>query len=139
MKKVMQSRNPQSRSARRGVFSLELLFTLPILTIVLFALFEFSLLFLAQGTLDDASRAGARSAASPATSREQIERTVRNKLTPRLRRSAQIEIEPGRHTGDTVQVTIRVPMNSASPDLLWPIGISLRDQALVARTRMTKE
>lgn len=136
---VMKSTIAQSRSARRGVLSAELLFTLPILTIVLFGVFEFALLFLAQGTLNDASRAGARTAASPAVARERIERSVRNRLTPRLRESATIEIDSGHHTGDTVEVTVRVPMNSASPDLLWPIGFSLRDQTMVARTRMSKE
>ena len=41
--------------------------------------------------------------------------------------------------GEIVTVAVRVPMSTASPDLLWPIGFSLRGRSLYCETRMAKE
>lgn len=124
---------------RRGFFSLELALTLPILGIVLFALIEFSLLFAARGEIAHAGRAGARLAAAPGVTREQVEDRVRMVLGPRLGRHADVWMDPGAATGDMVRVAVIVPMNAVSPDLLWPIGFSLRGRNLVEEARMAKE
>nr|MBC8289304.1 pilus assembly protein [Planctomycetota bacterium] len=62
-----QNDNPQSepakkRRSRQGFLSAELVFTLPILGLVLFGLFEFSMLFFARGQLAEATRVGCRKA-----------------------------------------------------------------------------
>lgn len=118
---------------------MELVLTLPILALVLFALFEFALLFSARSSVVEAARFGARKASHPLVEPDDVKQAVRRKLSPRLRRAAAVRVEPGRHSGDVVSVSIRVPMSSAAPDLLWPIGYSLKERALHAQTRMVKE
>ena len=118
---------------------MELVLTLPILGVVLFGLFEFSLLFFARGSVIEAGRAGARKATLPGVRRDDVKAEVRRVLTPRLRESARIRIKMGRYSGDPVSVSVAVPMRSASPDLLWPIGYRLRGRFLFSRTRMTRE
>ncbi len=127
------------RIARPGILTMELVMTLPILAIVLFALFEFSLLFFARGQVVEATRAGGRMACLPGCGCETVEHTVRQSLSPRLRNAAQIEVEPGEHSGDWVRVAVRVPMQAASPNLLWPVGFSLNGRNLFAETWMVKE
>jgi len=129
----------RTRLARRGLATAELALALPILLVVLMAVFEFSLLFLARGELVDASREGARVAALPGASYESVEWAVRQNLAPRLRGSAQIEIAGGERAGELTSVAVRVPMQLASPDLLWPIGYTLKGQQLYAETRMMRE
>jgi hypothetical protein len=118
---------------------MELVMTLPILGIVLFALFEFSLLFFARGQVVEACRAGGRMACLSGCGCETVENSVRQSLSPRLRRAAQIEVEMGEHTGDWVRVAVSVPMNEASPNMLWPVGFNLNGRNLYAETWMVKE
>jgi hypothetical protein len=118
---------------------MELVMTLPILGIVLFALFEFSLLFFARGQVVEACRAGGRMAALPGCGCEAVEARVRQSLSPSLRQSAQIEVEAGEHSGDWVRVAVSVPMQDASPNLLWPVGFNLKNRTLYAETWMVKE
>jgi hypothetical protein len=124
---------------RKGILSAELIFTLPILGLVMFGLFEFSLLFLARGELADASRAAARKASLPGVSAEQVELEVRKILPARLQDSLQVRVDGGTRTGDLVTVSIAVPMRNAAPDFLWPIGYSLKNRNLYHTTRMIKE
>ncbi|MEZ6066297.1 MAG: pilus assembly protein [Planctomycetaceae bacterium] len=134
---IRQSANTRSR--RRGLFSMELVLVLPILGTLLLGLFEFSLLFFARGEVVDASRAGARSATLPGATLTSIEEEVLATLSPRLRERAEVVIQPGVQTGDPVIVGVRVPMSAAAPDLLWPVGFQLRDRYLASQTQMTKE
>ncbi len=124
---------------RRGSLTMELIFVLPILGVLLLGLFEYSLLFHARGEVVDASRAGARFASLPGCTPEAVEQQVLITLSPRLRSNAEVVVEAGAYSGDPVQVSVRVPMTSASPDLLWPIGFSLQGQYLLSETRMVKE
>ena len=150
----MKSTVAQSVTARRGFLSLELAFTLPILAVVLFALFEFSLLFLARSKVVEAAHQGARLASRPAVNTngvdtvdtlgtdgisEAVEWRIRRLLSPRLREAAVIDIHGGHHTGDIVTVSVTVPMHHAAPDLLWPIGYSLKGRSLHATSHMVKE
>ena len=129
----------RSRSNRRGILSAELLLTLPILTILLFGLLEFSLLFFARGDVVEASRAGARAARLYGATQESIEAEVRHSLGGRLAPRAQVLTELGSKTGDEVSVAVEVPMAAAAPDLLWLIGYSLKGKQLICETRMARE
>lgn len=129
------SRSPH----RRGYLSLELALTLPILGLVLAALFEFSLLFEARGSVVTACRVGARKATLPGVTETDVAAVVRRGLPPRLRNAAEVDVGGGDRTGDPVTVAVRVPMNRAAPDLLWPIGYSLDGRFLDAETRMIRE
>lgn len=127
------------RTQRRGILSAELLLTLPILTVLLFGLLEFSLLFFARGDVVEASRAGARAARLYGATIESVEEEVRNSLGGRLSSHARVIANLGTKTGDEVSVAVEVPMAVASPDLLWLIGYSLNDRELICETRMAKE
>lgn len=124
---------------RRGMLSAELVMTLPLFGIILAGLFEFALLFQARGELAEATRAGARLASLPGVTTNQVEDEVRRVLSPRLQTTMDLAVEPGRRTGDVVTVAIAINMNSASPDLLWPIGYSLKNRQLYQTTRMIRE
>ncbi|MEW4530389.1 TadE family protein [Maioricimonas sp. JC845] len=135
----MNVNSRQIRPGRRGVLSMELLLTLPIFATLLLGLFEFSLLFFARGDVVEASRVGARQASIQGATYEDVEDAVRLSLGPRMASRATVLAELGRHSGDEVIVGVRVPMSSAAPNLLWPIGFNLQGRHLYCQTRMAKE
>jgi Flp pilus assembly protein TadG len=124
---------------RSGMLSAELIMTLPILAIVLFGLFEFALLFTARGELSEASRVAARKATMPGVTYDSVEEEIRRVLSPRLQKTMEVSIDQGQRSGDVVTVAIACDMNSASPDLLWPIGYSLKNRKLYEVTKMIRE
>ncbi len=128
-----------TRVVRRGLATAELALALPVLLVVLMAIFEFSLLFLARGEVVEASREGARVASLPGATWDSVDGAVRQSLTPRLRESVEIDISGGERAGEVTSVTVLVPMHLASPDLLWPIGYSLKGRMLIAESRMMRE
>ena len=138
-----RSRSPatphSARRVRRGVLSMELVLTLPILLVLLLGLFEFTMLFYSRGLVVEASRAAARKASLPGATDEAIEAEVRRVLSPSLQAGVQIGVDLGDRSGDLVAVSIEVPMSSASPDLLWPIGVGLNGRNLYSETRMVRE
>lgn len=121
------------------MFSAELVMTLPIFGLILFGLFEFALLFSARGELAEAARVGARKATLPGASQTDVEAEVRRILSPRLQQGIEVAVQPGTRTGDVVTVGLAVPMNSVSPDLLWPVGYSLKNRKLYEVARMIRE
>ena len=127
------------RRRRRGLLSMELVLTLPILGVLLLGLFEFSMLFFARGDVVDACRAGAKQATLQGATLADVENAVLNSLGGRLQQSATVEAQFGEHSGDPVAVAVSVPMSAASPDLLWIVGFSLQGENLYCETRMTKE
>jgi hypothetical protein len=129
----------KSTRSRRGVLSLELILTLPILLIVLMGLFEFTVLFYSRSLVVEATRVGARKASLPGATAESVEEEIRNVLSPRLQTGMQVGVDVGLHSGDVVVVSVQMPMTSASPDLLWPIGLSLNGRNLYSETRMIRE
>ncbi len=135
MKRIQNNK----KRIRKAFLSMELVLTLPLLMLVLFAVFEYSMLFFARGGVVEASRIGARAATYPGSSLEVIEQSVAQSLGPRLSRNATIFVEPGEFSGDQVAVVVKVPMDDASPDLLWPIGFGLQGRYLVAETVMERE
>ncbi|MBL6706353.1 MAG: pilus assembly protein [Planctomycetaceae bacterium] len=136
---VKTGRGPKRRKDRSGMLSAELIMTLPILAIVLFGLFEFALLFTARGELSEASRVAARKASIPGVTYDAVEEEIRRVLSPRLQRTMEVSIDQGQRSGDVVTVAIACNMNSASPDLLWPIGYSLKNRKLYEVTKMIRE
>jgi hypothetical protein len=134
-----RTRRRPVRPARRGVFSMELVLTLPILLVVLLALFEFMMLFYSRSLIVEASRVAARKASLPGATQEAIEDEVRRVLSPRLQTGMQVGVELGIYSGDVVMVSVQTPMNSAAPDLLWPIGVGLTGRNLYSETRMIRE
>ncbi len=124
---------------RRGVLSMELVLTLPILFVLLLGLFEFTMLFYSRSLVVEASRAAARQASLPGATDESIEAEVRRVLSPTLQEGVQIGVDLGDRSGDLVVVSVEVPMSSASPDLLWPIGAGLNGRNLYSETRMVRE
>ena len=142
MKRVDSVKTGGGRKRRRnrsGMLSAELIMTLPILAIVLFGLFEFALLFTARGELSEASRVAARKASIPGVTYDAVEEEIRRVLSPRLQRTMEVSIDQGQRSGDVVTVAIACSMNSASPDLLWPIGYSLKNRKLYEVTKMIRE
>ena len=132
-------RTTRRRSRRRGVLSMELVFTLPILGLLLMGLLGFSLLFFARADVADACRAGARKATLHGATAQAVEDEIRRTLSPRLQQQMEVSADLNVRSGAMVQVAVRVPMSSASPDLLWPAGFSLDGRYLYCETRMAKE
>lgn len=118
---------------------MELIFTLPVLMLILAGLFEFTMLFFARGEVVEASRVAARKATLPGATLEDVESEVRKVLNPRFHNSLQVAASLGEKSGDEVCVAISVSMNSAAPDLLWPIGYSLHGRELLSETCMIRE
>lgn len=140
MKAVSKSnRRSSSARSRRGVFSMELVLTLPILFVVLLGLFEFTMLFYSRSLIVEAGRVGARKATLPGATEQSVQDEVRKVLSPRLQTGLVVTVDVGVHSGDVVSVAVQTPMTAASPDLLWPIGVSLSGQNLYSETRMVRE
>lgn len=139
MKRTDLQRISEQRRNRRGVLSMELVLTLPILFVLLLALFQFMMLFYSRSLIVEASRAGARKATLPGATQVDVETEIQRVLVPRLQQGMQVQIAFGQWSGDAVSVSVSVPMNVASPDLLWPIGFGLNGQNLFAETWMVRE
>lgn len=135
----MQFVSSEKRAGRRGVLSMELVLTLPILGMLLFGIFEFSLLFYARGLVVEASRAGARKASLAGCCQQDVEREVARVLTRSLHQGTRVRCGLGERTGDVVWVSVEVPMGNAAPNLLWPIGVGLGGQNIYSETRMVRE
>jgi len=136
---MQNTKAPSNKRRRRGMITMELVMTLPILLLFLMGLFEFSFLFYARGDVVEASRAGARLATMTGVHEEDIQAEVRRSFGHKYGSQVQVETSLGKYSGDEISVVVRVPMKAASPDLLWPVGYSLADRHLVAETRMIKE
>lgn len=136
---MLSSRTTRSRPRRRGVLSMELVFVLPILMALLMGLLEFSLLFFARADVAEACRAGARKGTLHGATWQTVEQEVRRTLSPRLQQQMQVIADVNVPSGRMVNVSIRVPMHTASPDLLWPAGFSLDGRDLYCETHMAKE
>lgn len=126
-------------SRRAGVLSMELVLTLPLFALLLAGLLEFTLLFFARGEIVEASRVAARKATLPGATLEAVEEEVLKVLHPRFHDSVQVDAELGERSGDVVAVAVTVDMSAAAPDLLWPIGYSLRGRPLLSETCMIRE
>ena len=132
------------RTARKGSFTLELLFVLPILLAVLLGTIEFSMFGLARQQVVAASREGARVAALGGSDQDVLQAAQRFLGNGQLA-NATIQVGITDITGNPipsgqpVQVTVSVPANLAAPDLLAFIGFSIKNETIAAQTVMRKE
>ncbi|MES2788063.1 MAG: TadE family protein [Planctomycetota bacterium] len=124
---------------RRGLLTIEMLIVLPILFTVLLAVFEFSILFFARSSVVQACRAAARRASLGVTDQEEIEDVVRRVLSPNLQYNHTVYFIPAERAGEITTVGLTVPMSTAAPDLLWPIGFSLQGRFLIEETSVVRE
>ena len=133
-------RSASSVYGRPGaILSMELVLVLPIFMLVLFSVVEFSMLSTARTRLTDASRHGARMLCISDRSPEDVRSEVRRILGRQLAREAEIVIRDSKQPGEIVNVSVRIPMANASPDLLWMTGFSVRDRYLAAVSPMVRE
>lgn len=139
VRQVWRSTELPRRRRRRGVLTMELVLTLPILLVVLLGLLEFTLLFYSRSLVVEASRAGARLGTLPGVELAEVDWEVRRVLPPRFHQGLEVTADLGEHSGDLVRVAVAVPMGVAAPDLLWPIGLGLRSHQLYSETRMVRE
>ncbi len=137
------SRTGASRVAGRrrmgAILSMELVLVLPIFLLVLFSVVEFSMLSTARTRLTDAARHGSRLLCLSDRSHDEVRVEVRKMLGPKLGQYAQVDINDSRQPGEMVNVYVRIPMSSASPDLLWMTGFSVRDRFLGGEAPMVRE
>lgn len=139
MPKSRLSRALPSSHRRRGVLTIEMILVLPIVFIVLMAVFEFSILFFARSSVVQACRVGARQASLGVTDEAEILATVNRVLSPNLQRNHRVYVIPAERSGEITTVGLQVPMATAAPDLLWPIGFSLQGRYLTEETSLVRE
>jgi hypothetical protein len=130
---------PGKSRRRSGVITIEMIMVLPILMIVLMAVFEFSMLFFARSSVVQASRLAARQASLGVTNQAELEQLVSRVLSPTLQQGFQVYVIPAERSGEITTVGLKVPMSSAAPDLLWPAGFSLQGRYLAEETSLVRE
>lgn len=69
----------------------------------------------------------------------EVQERVTQLLGASLAGNCEIDVQPAEYAGQIGRVFIRVPMNSASPDLLWMTGFSLSDRYLESSAAMVME
>lgn len=139
----IRGRVARSRRRRGAVQSIELLLLLPVLVVLIFGCLELAFLFSANSRLKAASLAACRVAALPLDDAQEHRRQIRHAVEQVLERdhfvkAYELVLEIGRSAGDPVAVELRLPMKSATPDLLGPV-FTLKGKELRARTVMRKE
>ena len=92
---------------------MELVFTLPILGLLLLGLLEFSLVFFARADVAEACRAGARKATLHGTTLQDVETEVRRVLAPGLQAGLQVDANLDVDSGDVVSVSVSTPPSRA--------------------------
>ena len=124
-------------SARRGVLTIEMLLTLPILLLAGLSLVQFSLLLLGSQAISAAAHSGVRQAALPGATIGSVRRSVDNALEGwSFKKNTQLLIfvndQPvskfpldQARTGDKVSVTVRVGAAQVAPNALSLVGITI--------------
>jgi Flp pilus assembly protein TadG len=141
MQRIVTRPQLATRRLRRlgAILSMELVLVIPIFLLILFSIVEFSMLASARTQVTDAARHGSRLLCISDRSHDDIQQEVRRFLGRQLSEKAVVDINDNGHPGETVNVRIRIPMRSASPDLLWMTGFSVRDRYLRAEAPMARE
>lgn len=129
---------------RRGSVTLETILLLPVFLVVLFGTVEFGLVLIAKQQLLTASREGARVGAlggSETEVRAAVARVLGSGNLAGADVQARLTDDSGvpLASGEPVEVSVDLPADAATPDLLRLIGYSLDGQHVVARTSMRKE
>jgi len=138
--KIRRNSGHDRRERKGALLSIELLFVIPILLGLIFAIVEFGLIWSANVQVKSASRLACRVATLPGADLDEIREAARRGMAkPHLAQLLRLRVEGGEHTGDLVGVEVRVPMSAATPDFLSMIGFGLSGHELVGRTVMRKE
>jgi Flp pilus assembly protein TadG len=126
------------------MFSVELIFIVPIVLALACAIVEFAMLWSGSHKVHLAAQNACRAATRPCSDLKLLDKTIRqiaqnSLLDRRLRANHRLTFQPGQHTGDPVAVEVKVPMTAASPDMLRFFGFSLQKRYLISRVVMAKE
>jgi len=140
----------QSRCLR-GVLTIEMILTLPILMVVGFAGLQLSMMLIASQALGAAAHVGAREATRPGASADSVAANVSGALQGfNFQDDVEVVIfinglteivSPlvDAVTGDEVSVTVRVPATKVAPDALKFVGITFYETNLQTTYVMRKE
>ena len=128
------------RRIRRGaILSMELVLILPLFLLLIFSVVEFSMLMSARTRVAAAATSGARVMSIGGGTAAEVRTKVEQLLGPTLSKNCVVTVEPADHAGGIGRVRIQVPMNDASPDLLWVAGFSLKNRMIDADAPMVME
>lgn len=129
------------RNRRRGfTLSSEMILVMPIVIGVLMGVVETSMLWLGNHRVVSAAQAGCRVATLPGSNRAAVVLAVQQTLAKsKMAKAAKVRISWARHAGEPVRVEVRVPMRTASPDLMGFMGFGLGNRQLAASCIMRKE
>ena len=151
MKYTRIAGRPKRRRSRQGMLTFELVYTLPILILVILAITQFCLLLMSAQAVSGAAHVGVREATLPSASTASVQSAVRRALQGwKFGDKAQVAIYVNdvpeldmpleeTITGDLVAVTVQIPSAEATPDLLKFIGLSIQDETLATTFVMRKE
>ncbi len=128
-----------SGNRRGAVLTMELLLVLPLFLLLIFSLVEFSMLSAAQARVASAAQAGARYLSISGAGEVAVQERVVQVLGADLSSACSITVQPAKYAGETGYVSVAVPMQTASPDLLWFIGFGLAGRTLECRAGMVAE
>ena len=136
----MRRPNPTKRAG--FVSSAEVLFVLPVLLLIVFALVELSLLLAAERKLAEVSGVVARTGSLGGTT-EDMEAVMKSAAGEKWKDQVVLKVAPenpkDRIQGRQLDVTVTLPARYAGPNLLRSIGIDLTGATLVGRTVIVVE
>jgi Flp pilus assembly protein TadG len=119
---------------------MELVFVLPIVLGLLFAMIEVGMLWAAGQRVDEAATGACRVASFRGADETAIRRQVENSLRRQsLVTSYSLNVQNPGPNPDEVCVTVTVPMKAAAPDLLAILGFGLGNRTISAQAVMRKE
>jgi hypothetical protein len=125
-------------SRRRGGVTVEMMLLMPILMAILVAVVEMSMLVMATQEVSEASALGAR-LGSRGGSSEDVRAAICHALGNGRLREAEVAVVIPPHSGEVVEVVVRIRADKAVPDVLRFIGFGLKGKELVGRTVLRKE
>lgn len=144
MKRVTQLTCTGKRQARRrrgAVLTVEMLFILPLLIIVLLGIAEFSFMLLGMQAIAASANVGAREASLPSATDATVEAAVNDALagwafqgkqeTKTFVNGVDVDVTTA-VTGDNTQVSVILKTTHAVPDMLNFIGLSVAGQEIRA-------
>jgi hypothetical protein len=127
---------------------MEVVLVTPIALAFFLGMVEFSMLLYARQMMLAASREGARAAARGAD-QDEVQQTVVRALGAGRLADADIAMTTTEgyplqsaaevHSGEPIEIWVRLPATHAVPDLLRIVGYSIANDEIVARTVMRKE
>lgn len=141
---MLRDRLQPSRRRPGNLLSMELLLVAPLLLILMLAMVEYGLYYMARELVVNAARDAARVAATGGT-QEDIEQAVRLRLGSGPLGQVKIDVldleadDSSQPYQKAVAVVISLPAENAVPDLLRIIGFSVQNRSITAQTVLRKE